>query len=137
MTSRWLVLAAPLAVVASLVGACTTHGEDGRCDLLNGNNDCASGYVCTAASELFLPDSGGANSQASLCCPQDRTTATPGSICALAPPTPGSDASITDATTDGTVSDATTDQSSGDAGADADAGDGAIVDGAADAPDGD
>ena len=141
MTSRWLVLAAPLAMIASLVGACTTHGEGGRCDKNNVdrvtgvNLDCDPNLVCTPGSDLLLPGDSGARSQSDICCPSDRTTADPFTICALAPPTPGSDASIPDTGTDGTATDATTDQSSGDAAGDA--ADGAISDGAADAPDGD
>ncbi|MDD1751081.1 MAG: hypothetical protein LUO89_14550, partial [Methanothrix sp.] len=136
MTSRWLVLVAPLALVASLAGACTTHGVGGRCDKQNtttsGNLDCDPGLVCTSGSDLLLPGDSGARSQSDICCPSDRTTADPFTICALAPPTPGSDASIPDTGTDGTVTDATTDQSSGDAAGDA--ADAAISDASTDAP---
>jgi len=135
MTLRWLALAAPLALLAPLLGSCTAHGEGGRCDKqLNGDNDCASGLVCTQGDQLLLPGDSGTHSGTDICCPSDRTTAAPGSICALAPPTPGSDASIPDSGTDGAISDATTDQASGDA---ADGSDGAIDDGSTDAPDGD
>lgn len=96
-----------VALAASLSGACTTHGDGGRCDSRNGNADCDNGLVCTPAVDITLPEGG--TSMADICCPQDRTTAPLGDICALNPPTPGSDASIPDTGSDVTVSDSPSD----------------------------
>ncbi len=135
-----LPLAIPLALGVSLFGACNGHGEGGRCDPNNVdrttgvNLDCASGLVCTPGSELLLPGDSGAFSGTDICCPTDRTTSAPGTICAIAPPTPGSDASIPDGATEagGDAGDA-----SSDAAADADASSDASQDSSTDAPDGD
>ena len=120
-----------VALAASLWGGCTTHGDGGRCDSKNGSADCDNGLVCTRAQEILLPEGG--VSQSDICCPQDRSTAPPGDICANNPITPGSEAGIPeggiDATSTDASSDATTDQSTGDAGDGAvttDSGDAAI-----------
>lgn len=58
-----LLVALPLALVAE---GCASQGEGERCSLLNGNEDCASGLVCTPANELRGGDDG-----VDRCCPND------------------------------------------------------------------
>ena len=103
-----LGLAAALA--ATLAPGCTTHGEGGRCNPKNttstgGFADCDNGLVCTSGFLLALPEGGA--SQADICCPVDRSQSTT-DICKGSPISPGSDASIPDATTDQSTSDVTT-----------------------------
>lgn len=50
--------------------ACSNYREGERCELLNNNDDCDDGLVCTPANELLK-----AYNQSSRCCPQDRRTA--------------------------------------------------------------
>ena len=124
------------ALAMALAPGCTTHGEGGRCNPNNktstgGFADCDSNLVCTSGLLLALPDGGG-TSQADICCPVDRSTATT-DICKGSPVSPGSDASITDATADQST-DATNDVT-GDVTSDVDTD--APSDGSSDAPDGD
>ena len=109
-----------VALAASLWGGgCTTHGDGGRCDSRNGNSDCDNGLVCTHAQDILLPGEAGTVSQTDICCPQDRSTAPPGDICAFNPVTPGSEAGIPESGVDGSetdaASDVTSDQSTSDA----------------------
>jgi hypothetical protein len=111
--------------------ACTTHGEGGRCDPLNIVNgqfaDCDTNLTCVQAGDIQLPEGG--TSQASICCPSNRSALLPGDICALSPTTPGSDASIPDGGFDTGTTDATPDQSSD---APSDANDGSTITDASD-----
>jgi hypothetical protein len=103
-----------LALVASFFGACTTHGEGGRCDSRNGNADCDSNLVCIPAGDIVLPLTEAGiiqHSNADICCPMDRSGLSAGDICSLNNTTPNSDASIPDTGTTDTGSDVTVDQS--------------------------
>ena len=132
-----LGLAAALAV--ALAPGCTTHGEGGRCDPKNINlttnqyADCDDGLVCTSGTLLSLPEGGTVNGY--ICCPQDRSTSTT-DICKGSPVSPGSDASISDATTDQSTSDVTTSDVVSDVTTDVET-DAAPTDAETDAPDGD
>lgn len=100
---RILGLAAASAVgVLAIVSACSNYGEGERCEITNGNDDCANGLVCTSAKALAQP-----YNTSDRCCPLDRNIATAES-CKQAtstigqnPPPPDSgpapDATVTDA----------------------------------------
>ena len=130
-----LGLAASLAMV--LAPGCTTHGEGGRCDPKNVNPstnafaDCDNGLVCTSGTLLSLPEGGTVDGY--ICCPQDRSTSTT-QICLGSPVSPGSDASLTDVTTDQSTADVTSDVT-GDVVSDV--GTDAVSDASTDAPDAD
>lgn len=57
-----LLVVVPLALA---VEGCARQAEGERCSLLNGNDDCSSGLVCTPASELRGGD------DVDRCCPAD------------------------------------------------------------------
>lgn len=115
-----------LVMVAAVIGACTTHGDGGRCDPANvpagtnQNADCDNGLVCISGSELQLPDGGG-SPQGNFCCPPTGRDQLPNTdICFANTNVPGDDASIPDTgTTDTGTNDATTDQSASDGATDA------------------
>jgi hypothetical protein len=96
----------------ALAPGCTTHGEGGRCDPKNINQstnlnaDCDSDLQCTNGALLSLPEGGTVAGW--ICCPVDRSKSTT-EICKGSPVSPGSDASITDATTDQSTADVTND----------------------------
>jgi hypothetical protein len=56
-------VALPLAFA---VEGCARQAEGERCSLLNGNDDCSGGLVCTPASELR-----GGDDDVDRCCPAD------------------------------------------------------------------
>jgi hypothetical protein len=104
------------ALTAVLAPGCTTHGEGGRCDPNNTNTtggfaDCdatnsnGEALVCTSGQYLALPEGG--TVEGFVCCPSNRAKATT-DICKGSPISPGSDASISDATPDQSTADVTT-----------------------------
>ena len=116
----WIVSVAVVAALSSgfiALTACSNYGEGERCEVGNGNDDCANGLQCTPAAQLT-----GSNSDR--CCPVNRSTATE-PICTTPsnpiagdamPPLetgPGADATVKDSST--------TPDGSGDADASADA----------------
>jgi hypothetical protein len=62
-------VAAFAAFAAIVTAACTNSREGERCDVKNGNDDCAEGLKCMRAGEL-------SNVTSDRCCPVDTTTAT-------------------------------------------------------------
>ncbi|MFO0672410.1 MAG: hypothetical protein U0235_22840 [Polyangiaceae bacterium] len=119
--------------VLGLVAACSSSGEGERCQLDNGNDDCASGLVCTRSTDLPLPSGyqGKVPDREGRCCPSDRSTATVAE-CAQTPQAPGGDAAIpveaggdaqadtgTDAGSDSATSDASDGGGTDDGGTDA------------------
>ena len=97
--------------------ACSDYEEGDRCEILNGNSDCASGLQCLPKAVINTP-----YNSSDRCCPVDRTTATHPACTILQTPItgdaapsdastgPGADASVIDAPTDtSTVPEAGTD----------------------------
>jgi len=126
------------ALSAMLAPGCTTHGEGGRCDPKNINPttnqfaDCDNGLVCTSGALLSLPEGGTVDGY--ICCPEHREQSTT-AICKGSPVSPGSDASIPDATSDQQTADVTSDVTN-DVTNDVET-DAPITDASSDAPDGD
>jgi hypothetical protein len=62
-----------LASVAGFVAltACSDYQEGERCEVLNGNSDCASGLQCLPKAAINTP-----YNSSDRCCPVDRSTAT-------------------------------------------------------------
>lgn len=88
MNRRWLFACLTGALLTALAASCTGQGEGQRCQSANNNDDCQSGLVCGKAKT-----SSGTNFE--VCCPPAGQTASD-PLCIEAPPSPGSDASITD-----------------------------------------
>jgi hypothetical protein len=68
MRPRFALVLAPLLAVAFALASCSGETEGQPCDPAagnSGNDDCASGLVCTTVSAA----------EGSRCCPADRTTA--------------------------------------------------------------
>jgi hypothetical protein len=124
-----LVPFALFAGVAALIAsiACSNQGEGDYCDLLNGDNDCQSGLICTTPPGLAgMP---GTNTR---CCPPSAAQATK-AVCMGAandsgPPTEvgdvfveaSPDASVADGpSSDGPAPEASTEAGPSEAGADA------------------
>jgi len=51
--------------------ACSDYEEGDRCEILNGNSDCADPLQCTPKAQINTP-----YNSSDRCCPVDRTTAT-------------------------------------------------------------
>jgi hypothetical protein len=107
-----------VGVFVAIFAACSNQGEGERCEILNGNDDCKDGLICTSENLLR-------NANSDRCCPSDRSKATH-PICKTASEI-GLDGSTAPADTGpppsaDAGSDADADASNvGDAGADADA----------------
>ena len=87
MKRRITIAGLSLVVTALFFGACSNGGEGERCDVRaenGGNDDCQNGLKCTPAIQL-----NGNAQQSDRCCPLDRSTAAPGSVCALVTPSNG------------------------------------------------
>ncbi len=103
-----VIVAATFAIGLSASG-CSGEAEGERCDVNDdnsGNDDCASGLICYASTNL-----GGVAeaNHTDICCPSDRTQATT-SICAQSPTPPGGNPAPPDAGPDtGVKSDGATD----------------------------
>ncbi|HEY6459705.1 MAG TPA: hypothetical protein VIY73_06120 [Polyangiaceae bacterium] len=68
MRPRFAILLVPVVLAAIALASCSGETEGQPCDRSagnSGNDDCASGLVCTQVS----------TATGSRCCPQDRTTA--------------------------------------------------------------
>jgi hypothetical protein len=125
-----IVLASILGGIATLT-ACSEQAEGDRCQVENGNEDCAAGLVCLAssASKGFNGGQGFVNApynSSDRCCPLNRETATH-PACVLVSGTGTTDATAPDGETgptpDATPPDTGTDTSTtpdADAGGDAD-----------------
>jgi hypothetical protein len=111
-----VVLCVGLAGLIALT-ACSDYQEGDRCEVLNGNGDCASGLQCLPKAVINTP-----YNSSDRCCPVDRSTATHPACTVLQSPItgdsapndansgPGADVSVGDAPTDtSTVPDAATD----------------------------
>ena len=87
MKRRTVITAISVVVTALFFGACSNGGEGDRCDHLadnNGNDDCQNGLQCIRADAV-----NGSDRQSDRCCPTDRSTSAPGSVCALPMPSNG------------------------------------------------
>jgi hypothetical protein len=118
-----VVLCLALAGFVALT-ACSDYQEGERCEILNGNSDCASGLQCLPKAVINTPFN-----SSDRCCPVDRSTATTAPCIIQQTPIAG-DAAPNDANSgpgaDVTVSDAPADTSTvPEAGTDADAADAA------------
>ncbi len=94
--SRYRIVSIALCVALGAfiaLAACSNYEEGERCELLNGNEDCASPLQCTPAAEL-----GVAFRSSDRCCPVDRSKATT-TACMQPEPTIGGDAAPPDANT--------------------------------------
>ena len=65
-----VVLALGISGLIALA-ACSNYDEGDRCEILNGNSDCASGLQCLPKSVINTP-----YNSSDRCCPVDRSTAT-------------------------------------------------------------
>jgi len=65
-----VVLCVGLAGLIALT-ACSDYQEGDRCEVLNGNSDCASGLQCLPKAVINTP-----YNSSDRCCPVDRNTAT-------------------------------------------------------------
>ena len=65
-----IVLCTALAAFVALT-ACSNYDEGERCEVLNGNEDCADGLQCTPKAQINTP-----YDSSDRCCPVDRTKAT-------------------------------------------------------------
>ncbi len=109
-----------------LVAACADQGEGERCQLENGNDDCAGGLVCTRSTDLPIAPNfrGQARDNEGRCCPLNRSQSSVAE-CAQTPPAPGGDAALTpvaplvDGATDSSTTDSAPDANGGDATTDA------------------
>ena len=84
--------------------ACSDYEEGDRCEILNGNSDCASPLQCKPKAQINTP-----YNSSDRCCPVDRTTATHPACTVLQNPItgdsapndansgPGADVSVSDA----------------------------------------
>ena len=103
-----VVLCLALAGFVALT-ACSNYQEGDRCEILNGNSDCADPLQCTPKAQINTP-----YNSSDRCCPVDRTTATHPACTVLQSPITG-DSAPNDANTgpgaDVTVGDAPTDTS--------------------------
>jgi hypothetical protein len=114
-----VVLCLALAGLGTLVAltACSNYQEGDRCEILNGNSDCADPLQCTPKAQINTP-----YNSSDRCCPVDRTTATHPACTVLQSPItgdsapndansgPGADVTVGDAPTDtSTVPDAAPD----------------------------
>ena len=106
------------------LAACSDYQEGERCEVLNGNGDCASGLQCLPKAVINTP-----YNSSDRCCPVDRSTATH-PACIVQSATDAGNATPSDANngpaTDVTVGDAPVETSTiPEAGTDADAADAA------------
>ncbi len=101
-----VVLALGLSGLIALA-ACSNYSEGDRCEILNGNSDCADPLQCTPKAQINTP-----YNSSDRCCPVDRTTATHPACTVLQNPItgdsapndansgPGADVSVSDAPVD-------------------------------------
>lgn len=117
-----------------LVAACADQGEGERCQLENGNNDCAGALVCTRSTDLPIAPNfrGQARDNEGRCCPLNRSQSSVAE-CAQTPPAPGGDAALPPVAPVAPVVDGATDSSTPDSAPDANGVD-ASTDASADAP---
>lgn len=102
-----------LTFVAGFVvlSACSNYQEGDRCEILNGNSDCADPLQCTPKAQINTP-----YNSSDRCCPVDRATATHPACTVLQSPITGDSAPGNPNTgPDATVSDAPVDTSTPDA----------------------
>ena len=106
-----VLLGLGLAGLIGLIGlnACSDYGEGERCEILNGNSDCADPLQCTPKAQINTP-----YNSSDRCCPVDRTMATHPACTVLQNPITG-DSAPSDANSgpapDVSVSDAPVDTS--------------------------
>jgi hypothetical protein len=119
-----VVLCLTLTGFIALTASCSDYQEGDRCEVLNGNSDCASGLQCLPKAVINTPFN-----SSDRCCPVDRNTATHPACIVQQTPITG-DSAPSDANTgpapDVTVSDAPMETTTiPEAGTDADAADAA------------
>ena len=75
--------------LAGFIGltACSDYEEGDRCEILNGNSDCANPLQCTPKAQINTP-----YNSSDRCCPVDRTTATHPACTVLQSPITGDSA---------------------------------------------